>query len=1338
LYKWQVVSKNVGCSIDGAIQKFRIKELPDITVNAVSAPGTAFSGNSISVSWVVKNIGSGTTGSTTWYDYVYMSADQVWDGSDIYVGGNINSASLNPGQSYSNSTNITIPNGTSGKYYFIIRSDRNENLLESNEGNNLKSDSLGTTITLTPPPDLQVTAVTRPSVVFSGNNIPIAYTVKNKGNGGTRTSNWYDYIYLSTDSVFNGSAQLKRTVNHNGALEPDSQYSVSTTIFIPLTSSGRHFVYVVTDAVNNVYEHTSEGNNRGASDSMVVKLTPPPDLVVGNFIMNDTVSNNETVSFKYTISNVGGSPTFNTNTDYIFYSQFATFSTSNAVLLRAVSTSVLMNGDSSIKTTSFTMPKNINGRLYLHIMCDYPNNVFEGVNENNNAGLLPFIIASPNIVDAEVLNNTDDSSGKNTTLNWKISNIGLGKDVNQPRRDLIYIGSSSTFKTDSVTLIDSLYYNATIGINESLSKSYVVKIPNGTEGLRYFYVHTDARLQVFENGADGDNIGRGNPINVALSPSPDLNVISILTQDTLTAGNYAQINYSINNIGNKTATPQWKDRVYLSKDSVFNLTKCIALGTKTVLNAMAVSQSYNDSQLVLIPGSVSAGNYYVYVYTEVDNVLYEHNSESNNISRTAKIYANGYPPVDIKIDSITVPDSAYSGNPMAVSWHVTNIGEATTLADYWFDRIYLSSDSILDASDLQMGNVQISKKLQKDSSYTYSGNFNVPNGKSGMFYLLVKADVNDENNDEDTTNNRATAMNALGAAKEIKIILSASPDLIISSWQVPSTAVSGQPVKIVWTVKNDGIAATTASSWVDKIFLSTDYILDASDILLGSKTRVGNLAIAANYIDSGSYFIPLSAVGNFIVIIETDNTNRIYEHNAENNNTAASVLTVNAAPPADLIVTAITAPGSVNSGGTININYTVKNNGSNPASGYGRDNIYLSKDSIWDASDVLFKSNEMYMNLLPGISANRTASNTVSGVAMGQYYVIAYTDIRNNFNESNDTNNTAYSNVMDVNVPLLPLNTLTIDTILANKELYYRIEIADSLDGESILVQLKGDSIRGHNELFIRKDDVPSKSQFDYGYKEPFKGNQEIIIPEVSVGTYYIMATGISPGNAFQPISLFARKLDFEIRKVSPISGGNIGEVTLKIEGSKFEEGMIFSLLNDSLIITTEEPDSLGLMYSQSNLQSSATVLKDPTVAFVTFNLSEKATGLYDVSATKELGQTAVLKGGFTIADGIPPDIELNVQRPSNTRTNSIISFEIQYTNRGNVNLNNGKLEIVSNGGAAISFTPAGLSQNLTTLSIIMEETDGPSGVLRPKGNGSTTVYTNSSTALGFNILMPE
>ena len=58
------------------------------------------------------------------------------------------------------------------------------------------------------------------------------------------------------------------------------------------------------------------------------------------------------------------------------------------------------------------------------------------------------------------------------------------------------------------------------------------------------------------------------------------------------------------------------------------------------------------------------------------------------------------------------------------------------------------------------------------------------------------------------------------------------------------------------------------------------------------------------------------------------------------------------------------------------------------------------------------------------------------------------------------------------------------------------------------------------------------------------------------------MITGQKSGSPnYQPIILFARIMPFEIRKVTPSVGGNTGEVTVLIEGSKLDDDLIqFSL----------------------------------------------------------------------------------------------------------------------------------------------------------------------------------
>jgi len=255
-------------------------------------------------------------------------------------------------------------------------------------------------------------------------------------------------------------------------------------------------------------------------------------------------------------------------------------------------------------------------------------------------------------------------------------------------------------------------------------------------------------------------------------------------------------------------------------------------------------------------------------------------------------------------------------------------------------------------------------------------------------------------------------------------------------------------------------------------------------------------------------FIPSNFTGNYILIVQTDAENREYEYDKEGNNTASSIVSVSKSPPADLIVSSVTATDSVVSGEQIQVNWTIENIGLNPASGYLRDNVYLSKDNKVDATDVLLATNNYNISLVKNATKNNTNTVTVSGVPLGDYYIIVSTDVLNNINEANDTNNIGQSASMNIDIPELVLGKTKSDTLFDLKEKMYRIHISDSLRGESMLVKLQGDSANGNNEMYIRKGEVPTRSEFDFGYSDPFQGHQEIIVPELDSGTYYLMVFG--------------------------------------------------------------------------------------------------------------------------------------------------------------------------------------------------------------------------------------
>lgn len=1361
-YYWQVIAKNPICSTPGIMNEFTMRFLPDLVVDQVTAPKSAFSSTNISISWKVKNTGNGAT-SGSWWDFIYLSTDPVYDVTDVYLGGIQNPSGLNSSQTYNQSHTVTLPNGVQGNYYLFVVADKYNNLNEVDNNNNSNRDTGKTVISLTPPPDLIVTSVTRPSNAFSGQPANIIYKVKNNGTGSTRSGGWYDNVYLSTEKVLNNTSYNLGRVWSSYKLDKDSGYTRSLAVNIPNYISGKYFIIVQTDQANHEYEHSAESNNYTSSDTLKVILTPPPDLIVDGVSVADTVSNNESTLLDYFTINDGGTATGRTFYDLVFVCPTSTFNQSISTHIASLHiTKNLDSKDSSIIHTHVSIPTSIQGKYYLFVLADYYNHVNEVTKENNNISAgYPIYINSPDLNVSKVQTRNVDSTGTGLYVNYTVFNKGKGADYQDTRTDSFFLSRSSTWIRSKSIPIGARRYNPTkISSNDSINFAANPNIPDGLAGTYYLYIYTDAKSEIFENNQENNNVTRGNLIYIQMSPYPDLKPTLTNQPDSSEAGAVAFIEYDVQNIGTANALPNWIDRVFVSKDSnlliVYDTNtrkskfvipngssfsdatpRVRILSSYTRSSALDINKTYSNTINFTIPADMVRGKYYLYLITDVEGKVFEQ-TDTNNLRRGKKMFIDGYPPVDL---SLNIPNqknwySINSGENYTLSYNVKNIGDAKTPVGAWNDGIYLSLDSILTPSDILLQSVPINKALEKDSSYSLNRSVKIPNGTSGDYYLLAFADMGKLTSDIDTMNNKNGLRDSTGRLVKIKVNLTPPPDLQITYWDVPSNVTSGQPFEIKWKVENKGTGATKSKNWNDLFYLSTDYIIDNQDILLGNHSFNGNLAVNASYLDSMDVTIPISRVGNFIILLKTDGSNTEYEHTNESNNIVSTVTTATKAPPADLFVNSVTSPDSVLSGKTVNIGWKVKNQGSNPAYGSLRDNIYLSNDNVQDGNDVLLGSYSYYLSLAPSAEISNNVGVTISGIEIGNYNVLVTTDVLNNISESNDTNNTAVApNLLNVNVPILPIAVKTADSLSDGEFIYHRIVIPDSLIGQSMLVTLKADSINGNNQIYVRHNSLATASDFDYKYREPFKGNQEIIIPALDSGTYYLLTTGSTSNSNAQNITLLARIMPFEIRKVLASSGSNTGEVTVTIEGSKFDEFTNFSLIrNGKAVPGSKTVDTNHLRYRYTGLGAQKTRYIDPTIAYVTFNLAGLDTGKYDVAATT-IGATAHLDKGFTVIEGEDGLLNVEIISPANTRANNVLTMEVLFSNGGNTDLVNKKLNILSTSGAPIALTIEDLAKNSNSVEIKVEEENGPPGRLRPEGYGRVIIYTKASGALGFTII---
>jgi hypothetical protein len=119
-------------------------------------------------------------------------------------------------------------------------------------------------------------------------------------------------------------------------------------------------------------------------------------------------------------------------------------------------------------------------------------------------------------------------------------------------------------------------------------------------------------------------------------------------------------------------------------------------------------------------------------------------------------------------------------------------------------------------------------------------------------------------------------------------------------------------------LENKGIITATAPDkpnttpvakdpWIDRVYLSTDNILDSNDTLLGEFPLSGSVSPGSFYERNITYFTPKTPGQHYLIGV-TDATNKINEGVGENNNTVLTPITITPAYKATVSTDTTTAP----------------------------------------------------------------------------------------------------------------------------------------------------------------------------------------------------------------------------------------------------------------------------------------------------------------------------------------------------------------------------------------------------------------------------------------------
>ncbi|MDD3643755.1 MAG: CARDB domain-containing protein, partial [Candidatus Krumholzibacteria bacterium] len=554
------------------------------------------------------------------------------------------------------------------------------------------------------------------------------------------------------------------------------------------------------------------------------------------------------------------------------------------------------------------------------------------------------------------------------------------------------------------------------------------------------------------------------------------------------------------------------------------------------------------------------------------------------------------------------------------------------------------------AGDILVGSFTHVNGLAPGASYSLEKQVALPNGAEGDYYLFGITDATGRVVELDESNNQLSAA--------ISVVLTV-PDLTVSSVSGPDTVLAGQPAMVGWSVRNDGNGPGYPSSWYDGVYLSRDQILDETDYNLGARYRQGGLAIGGSYPDSLQATIPIGLTGRHYFFIKTDKANSVYEHDKEDNNIAYTTdgVEIFVLPPDyDLEVVEIVMPDSRFVGEEINISWTVANNGASDLSGQWLDAVYVSADTIWDIDDAHLgtavrrtglTAGGVYRQMLTVAASDfyGALETAVPGLEPGEYRLLVKTDIYNQINELDESNNEGHSvSGLDLDVVPLTLGVPQDSTVGANGQHYYR---ATFPPGEDLKLTVDIGHEFDEFELYVSFGELPDR--IGYFRKHTVDGHEEIILATPDTTVCYLMMFGdfIVGGGAY---TITAESILFGLTAVSPSGAGTEQFVSFDLTGGQLDQVTGVRLRHEG----GGEIDAWALDATSSTRLGAA------------FDLHGAAVGTYDCIAYTGFADSSVLASAIVLNDGSEPSVAPNIHGPVAIRQSASIDYTISLYNNSN------------------------------------------------------------------------
>jgi subtilase family serine protease len=994
---------------------------PDLVVTPDSvqlpAGGTSVSGQPVDIEWTVLNQGSGPAAGP-WDDHFYLSTDEQLSSDDVLLHSLTHEGGLASQQQYSATTSLWIPDGVEGSYYILAVVDGGHQIDEAADESNNVGASPAIDITLAPYADLTVIAVFAESLIVGDPaEITVEWTVENQGTGEGLNAAWSDRIVLSRDTVFgNHDDILVGQFSHQGVLSPEAAYTSSQTVLLPPATTGRFHLFVQTDVDDEVFEHLDEATNLGSRFPVDVTPIEYADLVIDAVTPIGLAYSGDEFDVSWTVRNQGiGTTNGDRWMDRVYLSPNADGS-SGQLLGNFNHIGYLAVGDTYTRTATVTLPDGLEDAYYLVVRTEGASSVsgvpYEFIYTDNNTAVSDAVQIQlsppPDLVVADIVAPGTAEEGSAIDIGWSVTNSGEG-DAAGSWTDQVMLREFGTNKTQ---LLGSFTFDGPLEPGKSYTRSEQFVLPQHISNQYEILVETDARNDVYEHDADGNNLTiDDDPLVVTIKARPNLQIAEIVAPDTVDAGSSFSAEFVVINQGAvPTTVAKWVDRVYLSLDDKVS-SDDILISELSNEAALESGESYRS-----ITGAVQVpkryrGTAYVLVWADAGGQMDEWPLDNDN-TLVREIYVEPWPFADLVISDVVSVAQAFEGAEVEVRYTVTNLGSGPTDVGQWTEQVWLTRDKNRPhpgAGDVLLASFNYDDgALDREAGYDQIRQVTLPPTLvSGTYYITPWVDpysqvledtlatnVNpDDPNEIDNNNYKARAINLIGTPPTPII----PPDIAVTEVVSDNVAIAGASINVSWSVQNLG-NGETRNSWLDRVYLSDQPERDAVGAhvwYLGDFWNPQSLRPGEQYLQQQTFQLNPAAMGKYVFVEST-----LGDDDTANNFNRSLELTIDRVIP-DLQVTDVSTESDARSGELTTIGYTVANV-SNDAiwagTRYWTDEIWMSKDPTFLRNRATRLGEVRHSNLPPlgpGESYESEITTKLPNGIGGDYYVYVFAGVQN-------------------------------------------------------------------------------------------------------------------------------------------------------------------------------------------------------------------------------------------------------------------------------------------------------------------------------------------------------